>query len=455
MVATDALLAHVFLLRVLADELEDDRQQVIRLAASAGPLLAAELAVCEPALQEASMRARSLAERIDTAQQTYASGEQWARAMLEALAGQVAIGLGISARSNWLPIALHAAHAQRAAARLPGTPAERQAAVQRWILENPQVYTNPAFVDLVRLVVDGADEAALGAAGVPPSVIALLGPRGFGVLSTPTTARAVMGAAALGGGTTLKETPVRIEQVGSARSAPPAVTSAQRFDSIPLDEHVRIERHSAPGRDDTFVVYVAPTQTFSPEATGNPWDLTSNVAGVAGLSSGSMRATELAMQHAGVTPQSEVMFVGYSQGALVANQLATSGDWNAVALETFGAPGGVDVPEGIHGYTVRHTDDLVTATGGTPPPTGQLIVEKRAFAEGAAIPTADPMPSHQRRTYAETAAMIDAAASPQLRAQADALADFARGYEGVAGASITVTTYRGERVSPPQQAKPE
>src|SRR5690606_33638103 len=123
-----------------------------------------------------------------------------------------------------------------------------------------------------------------------------------------------------------------------------------------------------------------------------------------------------AMADAGITASDEVVLVGFSQGGLVADAVAASGHWNTVGLETYGDPGGgIELPEGLRGVAVRHSDDFVVATGGPQGPTDRTIVERRAFAAGAPLPTDELAPAHQKRAYAETARMLDAASSPELR----------------------------------------
>ena len=153
------------------------------------------------------------------------------------------------------------------------------------------------------------------------------------------------------------------------------------------------------------------------------------------------------MADAGITADDEVVLVGFSQGGLVADAVAASGRWNAVGLETYGDPGGgIELPEGIRGVAVRHSDDFVVATGGPQGPTDRTIVERRAFAEGAELPTDELAPAHQKRAYAETARMLDEARSPELRRELDALDSFARDYARRDGATVTTFSYRAERV---------
>ena len=98
-----------------------------------------------------------------------------------------------------------------------------------------------------------------------------------------------------------RETPVR---VGSGRR-PDRRPRAGRRRAAARRESPRWIRCASSGTrrpacPPRYVVYVGPTETFSPRATTEPWDLTSNVAGSAGQSAGSFRATEQAMRDAGI-----------------------------------------------------------------------------------------------------------------------------------------------------------
>ncbi len=219
-----------------------------------------------------------------------------------------------------------------------------------------------------------------------------------------------------------------------------------RLSRVPENDQVRIERYDVPGEPPRYLVYIGPTETFSPVATDEPWDLTSNVAAVAGLEAGSLRATELAMHDAGIRDSDEVQFLGFSQGGLIAARLAASGSWNAAGLETYGAPaGGIELPEGLHGMAIRNTDDFIPALGGPQVDHHLLQVERRAFAPGIPIPTAEPAPAHQREAYAATAAAVDAAQSQAVREQIAAMDAFTADYVRRDGSSITVMTYHAER----------
>lgn len=445
LVATDALLAHLPELGRLADAVESDAHRLALLSLDLPPgALRAVVDGCEADAFALAAELRRLRSAVATAEGVYELGErtamrlqgflsEWAAASLAWAAGWAVPSAGIG-----LLVAWHAT---------PGSSEQKRRALQRLLLENPELVTSPGFSALVSRVVAGADDAVLGAAGIPPGLTAILGEYGLGVLGVRESAAVLVTAAALSGSSALSETPVRVARVSEQRGGAAPEGAEARLARVPAERQVRIERYEAPGEPPRYVVYVAPTQTFSPISDHEPWDLTSNVAGVAGLPAGSIRATELAMADAGIAPGDEVVLVGFSQGGLVADAIAASGRWNTVGLETYGDPGGgIELPEGIRGVAVRHSDDFVVATGGAQGPTDRTIVERRAFAEGAELPTDLPVPAHQKRAYAETARMLDAARSRELRRELDALDAFTRDYTERDGATVTTYRYRAERV---------
>lgn len=445
MVATDALLAHADDLAVLAEEAHRDAEELRALALETTGAVQQALDWSCQSMWHVSDSAFRLAGVIEIVRSAYTWAEMSARDLMGIANDWQAANLGLWARAALPGFILTQPIRAWLWHRLPGQGPVDPERLQEWLGANPQVYTNPEFVELVRRVVTGADDAALGFAGFSPLLLAVLGPRGLGILGVQPSAHAVMTGAALTGAPVLRETDVRIARAGEPETASAPVGAAGRFDRIPLDDHVRIELHGDPANPDSASVYIAPTKSFDPTAADEPWDLTSNIAAVAGMSAGSQRAVEMAMRNAGLTADTPVVIVGYSQGALIAERIAASGVWNVRAVETYGGPsGGTALDPAISGLAIRHTDDLVTALGGPHEPGERIAVERRAFPAGAAIPTADPLPGHQRTTYAETAALLDAARSPQVRAQLDAVDALTGG--GAQGDRVTVLTYRAERV---------
>lgn len=448
LVATDALLAHLPELTQYATMIDGAARRTALVALDTPPgALRSVLERCDAAGVVLADRIRGLRESIVVAQSGYELVERAATWGQDAVSEWIAAGLGRLA-----PILLPGLVGVGMLVwnLMPGDTAAKKAAVGDYLLEHPELITSPEFSALVRRVVMGADDAALAAAGVPAWATFVLGDHGLGILGVDTSAAALVAVGTATGGRAMHETPVAVERVSERKSGRAPMSAEERLARVPDDAHVRIERYTAPGEPSRYIVYVAPTETFSPFATDSAWDLTSNIAGVGQLSSGSIRATEQAMTDAGITVDDEVVLVGFSQGGLVADAIAASGDWNTVGLETYGDPGGgFELPEGIRGVAARHTDDFVVATGGPQVDTDRLIVEREAYPDGVSIPTDLPAPAHQRRAYEETARLLDAATSPQVRAELDALAEFAGDYLGRDGGELTVLSYRAERTPSP------
>jgi hypothetical protein len=277
----------------------------------------------------------------------------------------------------------------------------------------------------------------------------------------------VAGAAA--GAGLLRETPVRVTAVASTTTAP-ASGFADRASRIPTTVHpptavhpraatpfppgaprpgigqqpdqvpqIRIDRYSEPGRPDRFEVYLGGTLDFAPRATDEPWDLTSNVGGIAGSdAAGSYRAVEQALAASGATAQSDVVVTGYSQGGLVAAMLAASDDHHVTGLYTLGAPAAqVPVPADVPWVAVEHSDDIVPALGGTWDSTAPVVVRREVFGDGPP-PGELFFPAHELARYRDSAALLDAAADPRIARVGDALAP-------EENAAVRSTWYHAER----------
>lgn len=448
-VTTDALQAHAEQLRRLRDTLEGDT------AALAGvhPPTADQLAIASPQtvhavrqlgpahvlLRGVAVIAAEADDRLRAAIVRYAEAEQRERQRAIALGAQLAVLLGPVLRVL-VVLALPAV----LAARVTGFPAPAQlAALKQWMLAHPGTITSPAFVEAVRITAMSLDEAAGSLTGLPPGAATALA-HGGGFVGVQAGAAYVLGAGRPFG--LFREGPITVERVAESPVSAPAAGSAERLGRVPEGDQVRIERYDAPGRPPRYVVYVGPTETFSPIATDEPWDLTSNVYGVAGLDAGSIRATQSAMRDAGITAEDQIQLVGFSQGGMVASRIAASGDWNVVGLETYGAPAGdILLPEGLSGMAVRNTDDFIPALAGPQLDDHLLQVERQAFAPGSPIPTELAAPAHQRTAYDATATVIDRASSAAVREQIAAMDEFTAGYLRDDGSRITAMVYEATR----------
>ncbi|HWH97530.1 MAG TPA: hypothetical protein VNS80_04115 [Pseudolysinimonas sp.] len=327
---------------------------------------------------------------------------------------------------------------------IPDGPDGRLGTVRDFMKDHPELITSPEFVRFVSTLATSIDDAVLGGLGVPLWLIPL---PGVDLSPDGGVAAGALTVAALGSMIGMfRETPVSVDRVSTRQVTEPPSGVRDRLDRIPEVNQVRIEKYEADGMPPRYTVYVGPTETFSAFAVDEPWDSTSNVHGVAGLSPGSFRAVELAMADAGIRPGDEVLVTGFSQGGLIATMVAASGDWNVVGLETHGAPAGnIPLPAGISGMAIRNTDDLVPALAGPQLEHDLMQIERRAFREGVEIPDDQGAPAHQRTAYERTASAIDDAESVAVQQQIEALDAFGADYLDRPGGHATAMTYRATR----------
>ena len=313
-----------------------------------------------------------------------------------------------------------------------------------WLREHNELITNPFTVALVRSLVMSSDDFVAGWAGVTPELHQLLGDEGLGIAGPDTSAAMLILLGSAFG--VLGESPVRTTTTASSAAARSPTGFGDRIDRIPDataredGAQIRIERYSIPGEEDRFEVYIAGTADFGVDSTGEPWDMTSNVHGMAGLLPGSYHAVAAAMAEAGVTADSPVVFNGYSQGGLVASLLASSGEYNTHGLVTVGSPSGqVQLPGNFPAVAIEHTDDIVPALGGTRIDPDVLVIERHLYA-GREVDNDVAVPAHQLDRYRDTARLIDDAKSNAIRDTARELNQFTASATGVD------TTWLAQRV---------
>jgi pimeloyl-ACP methyl ester carboxylesterase len=221
------------------------------------------------------------------------------------------------------------------------------------------------------------------------------------------------------------EKPVFAAEVGESRfSLPPnsLVSMARRLqETANLDNPtIRIERFGK-----NVVVFVPGTRVWSPSAGKDPLDVTSNLRAMAGPDSaaGSQRALSQALRAANVGRGDRVVFVGHSQGGMIAANLATKPQpYRVAGLVTFGAPlaqleGKLKVPI----LAVEHNGDLVP----------KLAMKVNPIAENWATVASDA-PNHESLAskhslsgYRQTAFKIDQSSNLGLKRIREFLTGFA------------------------------
>jgi len=335
-----------------------------------------------------------------------AAGVGW---MIGATGGALAVSLIPVLSAAVLGLGLGALAAPRQAADVLEAVIGRVGHDNAWL-------SDTATVALLRLVMSSLDDVVAGASSLGAVPARAIGDEGLGIVGLDTAA--VLATILAGRAGALVETPVRVRRENrrpSAAVVAPPRGIADRIDRIPRgDAQVRVDRFDEPGRVPRFEVYIGGTIDFSPVATTEPWDMTSNVRAVAGIDAGSVRAAREAMADAGITSDSPVVFTGYSQGGLIAARLASSPEFATRGLITIGAPAGqVPLPDTFPAIVIEHTDDIVPATGGAQRNRGAVIVEREVFS-GRDAPSGSAVPAHALAEYRSTAALADTAIDPRL-----------------------------------------
>ncbi|MCU1437333.1 MAG: hypothetical protein JWP66_420, partial [Naasia sp.] len=189
---------------------------------------------------------------------------------------------------------------------------------------------------------------------------------------------------------------------------------------------VRVDRYDDPDGNARYVVYLAGTADFSPQPGSEPFDMSSNLAGMAGLDSAALESARAAMADAGVGENDPVLLVGYSQGGLLAERLADSGQYATAGVVTFGSPGpGVDA-QSVPVIALAHTDDLVPALGGVErldPSVDHVLVERSAL-DGMPVPEGRELPAHDLNAYRYTAQLADGSGESRLTTTRTQVFDF-------------------------------
>ena len=420
-------------LELLADRLRRASAECHEIIVRLPPLRTGDSAAREADLADIDRTVRAVREKLSdlagllqAAVELYTQTERTAATAVETVLAQLAATVGlVAARLGLLivPALVNAAIAAAAVwAVLP--PAMRDAATGAAATALDDVVpglSDPRFVDTLRHALSFVDDAALGAIGVPPALVAALGETGTQLSGIDSAALAVLGLAALAGSSGVD--PVRVDRVGADRrrgegqtASSPPTTVADRVGRVPDPATpIVIERYPLPDGTWHFEVYIAGTDSTAELGGDRPWDMASNVALVAEQNASSLQAVQAALLDAGATSSSSVVFTGYSQGGAIATALAESGQWSTSGLVTVGAPtGGMPVQGDYPAVVIEHREDLVPVLSGIRRDTNAVIVRGDALASATGHESA--LPAHELERYEATATAADAHGNAALQA---------------------------------------
>ena len=134
---------------------------------------------------------------------------------------------------------------------------------------------------------------------------------------------------------------------------------------IAIEEHVTVGDDGVTTR--SWTVDIRGTQSFFIGQTG-PQDMTTNLQGVAGMSSDQLVAIKEAMSAAGIAPGEAVEFAGHSQGGIMAAQMAADPSvrarYNVVSVVTAGSPTATIAPGDVPVLSYENSGDIVPGLDG-------------------------------------------------------------------------------------------
>jgi hypothetical protein len=157
----------------------------------------------------------------------------------------------------------------------------------------------------------------------------------------------------------------------------------------------------------TAIVYIPGTQTLGLGDGSNPLDLQSNILAMQGNGlAASERAVMEAMDQAGVAETDQVIFVGHSQGGMVAGNLAMHPvGYVAAGLVTIGAPIAQLRLTKVPVMAIEHVNDPIpNASGRVNPLTKNWVTIQRT---SLASESDAPLHSHSLQSYRNTTEKVD------------------------------------------------
>ncbi|WJL94290.1 hypothetical protein QSU92_09795 [Microbacterium sp. ET2] len=228
-------------------------------------------------------------------------------------------------------------------------------------------------------------------------------------------------------------------------TAPPDLASAAARMPGAGDARVRVEKYTMPDGTEQFAVYIAGTQSLG-VGGDDPWDVQSNAELYTGSRSASYEATLAALEAAGAKPGDTVHAFGHSQGAMIAAHLALEGPYDMATMVSFGSPVEADVGAETLAVAIRHSDDPISMLAGGGHETavgapGSFTAEREAHADSGVVDAT--VPAHSMRSYAESAALVDASGDPRVSTVHEVFARLGR------ADAVAVTEYAASRPAPP------
>ncbi|MES2169933.1 MAG: lipase family protein [Actinomycetota bacterium] len=416
-----------------------------------GPVMAADLEMDAALLTLARARASAaaLATALHGAATAYGEAERVTQTTAEQVAAGIAYQLGVQL-APFTPLMIQLG--RRLWPAILGS-AGSSSGSSPWLAPIKLLVERRDSAFVVRLAVMSADEFGTGALRLPLGSDPSHRVAGDQGLSTSIAAIRDLGRT----DGLLQETPI-ITARSSSDTAPQAIPTgwADRAGRIPdkgTTDQVRIDTYERPDGSKSYEVYIAGTRDFGLGPDDQPWDMTSNLAGIEGSEAGSIVAVENAMKESGITGDSPVLITGHSQGGLVAARIASSGEYNVKGLFTLGAPAAQSaVPAGVPWIALEHSNDIVPALSGRWAHSDPVIVTRDV---GPLELARDPhfFAVHLLPEYEKTAALTDVSGDPRVGAVTRSFDDFTAGATPVLSEYYTSVRERSVTSDSPPAAR--
>ena len=188
--------------------------------------------------------------------------------------------------------------------------------------------------------------------------------------------------------------------------------------------NIRLERYQTE-KGSLVVMYLPGTSDWNPVASKKAFDVRSDLELLGnGEKSTSYRAANAALDAFGVTGSERLVVVGYSQGGMVASELAESHN-NVDAIITMGSPiAKEEIPSNVKVISLEHSNDVVPAlSGATNPMTENWATASRHVDVN---PGETILKAHGMHEYVQTAALADESTDSGLvRLRGEVLKDLA------------------------------
>ena len=399
-------------------------------------------------LDQAADRARGLRASLVEAAERYGATERMIDGLWQMGASIVTPWLGMALTSPLVVGGvLLAAGGQWAGSKVWQLHGLGSTPFEAWVRDHRDLLSDPAFVRLVRLAGDHADEFLAGALHVPipAQLVSAIG-ASIEAPENATAMLAVAGILGLLGSRALVDGQVLVERSPARIVAPPSGVGdlADRVPAAEADSaQIRIERYGE-GDDRRYIVYVGGTVEFGMAAGRQPFDMTNNLHGIAddasldqlrwaGAESGAgERAVREAMRLQGVQPGDQILAIGHSGGGIIAAKLAADPELNVVGAVNLGGPvASAPTREGVSLLSIEHEEDLVPGTGGSGHPSDERIdVSRSVLDSDRGRPYDSLVPAHELVRYRATAELVDESDEARLTAFRSLVGEITRGEAG-------------------------